>query len=748
MKKNEGMRYRLKNIMSLLMLALVLSGCGAGNRPSGSAATPLATNGNNVSASPGVPRRTAPAARALRVGQSFAIDQHAQSDQPALKNVALVIHSATVTTGSLVLRIAFQNTSNTTYSVSGGFGGEDAVLVDENGRQYNPTNVSANLRSLAPADGFGPGTANVGDVAFPMPSGSGPYELHMPSYAPIHFGLDTLLSESHAPLGQGNYAIQQTLHSQEPALAPIELQVRSLEVMSSVAVFSVAFVNTGRQGYTLTVGPDGSDARLVDSEGQQYEPTSVSDSLQTSIAPAGGWQPGQANAGTLTFPLPTASETLRLVFPTYNAVSMRFDANGLVAATITSPSGGTPAPTSQPSAADAAYTALSRLLSQQAMAVESGDSDAYVATFDPALRDEQRRVAERLKQVPFVSYTLRLAPDAHMNNPESGTIEDVPVEISYTLRGIKSDNSFLNHAHFSFARDGTTWRVTRSNFDDTPPFWRLGDFVLRETPHFLIFARPETQSDLPELEHETERAYTTLQQRGLTLEPRYVAYFTNTADEFTRLTGRDSSNYLGLALSRYEFNGAAITATSRAFYINGAAFRANANRISPTERQTTITHELVHLALAVSTRPFTPPWLAEGIAVFYSEDNGAAQRQQLANSGQLDDMSLIDLTKAGTLGEADYSEQRIGAEYMFSGATVEYLVQTFGEETVLDFYRSYAAVPAADVRAKLPQLGSSLPSDAAFANLSSDLTAQAVQQFFGLSIAQLDADVKAWVQQP
>lgn len=734
------MRHRLKCRILLLVLAVALSGCTPGNRLPGSASTPLPASTNNAPALP-------TAALALHVGQSFAIDQRARSDQDALQNVELVVRSATVTTGSLVLRIAFQNTSNRTFSVSGALGGEDAVLVDAAGRQYHPSEVSDNLRSLAPTEGFGPGTANVGNVSFPWPSGDGPYELRMPSYAPIRFRLDTQLpATAHLTLSPGNYAVHQTLRSREQALASIELQVQSLEITSDTAVFSVAFVNTGRQGYTLTAGPKGADARLVDGEDQQYEPTGVSASLQASIAPPNGWQPGQANAGTLTFPRPAAGETMRFVFPTYNAVSMRFDASGLVAATITSPSGGAPAPTAQLSAADEAYMAISQVLEQQATALKAGDTDAYLATLDPALRDEQRSVAERIEHAPLVSYTLQLAPDARLSNSESGALEDVPVEISYTLRGINPDNVFLHQARFSFARSGATWRVTGIDFDDHQPFWRLGDFVLRETPHFILFARPETQSDLPELAQETEQAYTTLQQHGLALEPRYVAYFTSTADEFTRLTGQKSSAYLGLALSRYEFNGDTITATSRAFYINGAAFRHNADRISSTERQTTITHELVHLALAASTRPFTPPWLSEGIAVFYSGHIDAAQRQLLASSGQLDDMSLVDLTKAGALGESDYGEQRVGAEYVYSGATVAYLVQTFGESTVLDFYRSYAAVSAAAVRAKLPQVGGALPDDAAFADLSSDLTAAAVQQFFGRSVAQLDADVKAWIR--
>ena len=61
------------------------------------------------------------------------------------------------------------------------------------------------------------------------------------------------------------------------------------------------------------------------------------------------------------------------------------------------------------------------------------------------------------------------------------------------------------------------------------------------------------------------------------------------------------------------------------------------------------------------------------------------------------------------------------------------------------FYRSYASAPAAEMRDNLPQFSGSLPTDAAFADLSSNLTSTAMQQFFGRSIEQLDVDVKAWI---
>lgn len=733
-----------KQVVLVLLVALVSSGCGFGTPEQ--AATPSTSRAQQTAPRATQGATAAPTATAPTDPQQFAINQTASSDQSALENIELVIYRAALDEDTLTLHIGFRNTSESGYNVFGGPGARDAVLEDASGTEYEPTEISATLNNIAPSGGFGPGAANVGDLSFPRPNGDGPFTFRFPTYAPITFRLDTVLADDAIVLPEGTYQIGQQLRSQQQALSQIVFEVRALDVTPDSLIFDVAFVNTARQGYDLIIGPKGGDARLLDAEGQQYTPSAISAELEGSIAPADGWLPGQANAGTISFPRPDAGAALRLVFPNYNALTLRFDQRGLAAVEITSPTGDAPLPTLTPSAEDRAFAQIEQLLAQQAEALQNGNVDGYLATLAPALQEQQRAIAERIQQAPLVSYTLRLAPAARLDQANSGELANVPIEILYTLRGIDVDNVFLHEVNVSFTRDGDAWRVSNIAYDDNPPFWTLGDFVVREMPHFLIFARPEAQAELPTLEQEAETAYTMLQQQGLALEPRYVAYFAATSDEFSALTGRQASRYLGLALSRYEFSDDQIITTSRAFYINGGVFAEQGNQFNASERQTTITHELVHLALAKDTRPFTPPWLSEGIAVFYSGETGPAHRERLLDSGQLDGLSLQALTAAGSLGEHDFTGERVGAEYTFSGETVAYLVEQFGEEQVLAFYRSYAAVPAADVREKLPRFGGSVLADAAFADLSTQLTADALQQFFGLTIDELDAAVKAEIR--
>ncbi|MCG8348434.1 MAG: hypothetical protein MI924_11730 [Chloroflexales bacterium] len=738
-------------IVLVLLVLLVLSGCGfLGDAQPNNTTVPSESTSVERTPSPGIDpvAPSAPQPVASQGVQRFSIEQSVNSDDDVLSIVALIVRSAELTDETLALRVAFQNTGDEGFQLLGGLSGRNAVLVDAAGNAYEPQDVSDNLRaSIAPSGGFAPGASNVGVLTFPRPSGGEPYELHFPRYDPVIFRLDTPLVETVLDLAAGDYPVAQSLHSNQSALAPIELHVRTLQIDPEQLSFEVAFVNTGRQGHSLLSGPNGSDAHLLDAEGSQYEPAMVSDSLASSIAPEPGWAPGEAYMGVITFPRPTALEELRFLFPTYDALTIQFNSNGIAAATVTSPSGGAPQPTATPQPEAVAFAALDQLLAAQAQALLAGDRDAYLAGFDPALHAEQEQILDRASRMPLERYSIEIAPDAAISasDAEQGAVEGITVQVEYTLRGINPANVFIHDLRYDFVRNGAAWRISAVETDENPPFWHPGDLVLRETPHFLIVARPDVATELAALEQETETAYAELQTKGLPLEARYVAYFTNDPDDFRILTGQSSSRALGVALSRYTFEDNTIVATGYAFYLNGEAFLEEQR--GADARQTTITHELVHLALASDTRPFTPLWVSEGAAVYYSESPGADQRQLLADNGNLADMSLARLTMADSLGEHDLLGQQTGAEYLFSGLTFAYLVETFGEARVLEFYRSYTSVPAADVQERMPDFGGALVTNNVFASLREELTAQSIPAFFGVDLDQLDADVKVWIGQ-
>ncbi|NOK57418.1 MAG: hypothetical protein GFH27_549309n153 [Chloroflexi bacterium AL-W] len=679
--------------------------------------------------------------------QRYRIDQQASSDQEALERVALIVYSAERTERNVALRVAFENTSNEAFTIIGTIRGGDALLVDQQGNEYAPTAVSEELRTrIDPSGGFGPGGANVGEITFDV-VGDGPYKFLFPNYDPVPIRFDTPIDEAGFEIATGNYPIEQGLRSSEEALQNIELRLRSVGVTDDQLIFDIAFVNTGRQGYNLLVGPSGTDARLLDNESIQYEPIEVSESLADSIAPEQGWQPGEEYNGTLTFEKPAQFAEMRFLFPNYDALTVRFDENGIAEAQVTSPSGGAPLPTPTPDAEELTVAEIENVLREQAEAVQANDMNAYLNTFASELHDEQQRVLDRMSQVPLASYNLQLVPEETVNDATQTVLNQLSIEISYTLDGIGDENTFIHVLAYDFVRDGDGWRVSAVDFDDNPPFWLTGDVVVRETTHFLIFARPESAADLPTLDAEAETAYTMLRDQGLALEPRYIAYFTASRDDFETLTGQAANRLLGLALSRYEFVGNVVDVNSRAFYINGEAFIDEQTGLNAEDRQTTITHELVHLALAQDTRPFTPIWLVEGAAVYYSEDTGLDKQAELLTDRRLDTVSLMDLTTVSSLGEHDFIGEQTNTEYIFSGETFAFLLETYGESTTLDFYRSFALVPSSAIRDEMPRFGNALVIDTVFADLRQQLTDDRVQEFFNVRLEQLDTDVKTWIRE-
>jgi hypothetical protein len=247
-----------------------------------------------------------------------------------MNGIALVLHSAELSTDELSLRLGFENTTDRAFSIIGRFEKHHVVLIDATGYAYEPLRISKNLHNISPPDGFAPAEANVGNIVFPRPLGSEPYELRLSQFDPIRFRLNSPLpAEALVKVTPGDYPLEMTLQSTNEALAPIELQVYSIRVETESLIFSVGFINTLSQGHKILASPIARDARLRDVEGTQYKPIAVSNSFQTSIAPEHGWEPDQEYVGTLTFPLPEALSEVSFIFPFYPKLTIRFNETGV-----------------------------------------------------------------------------------------------------------------------------------------------------------------------------------------------------------------------------------------------------------------------------------------------------------------------------------------------------------------------------------------------------------------------------------
>jgi hypothetical protein len=289
-----------------------------------------------------------------------------------------------------------------------------------------------------------------------------------------------------------------------------------------------------------------------------------------------------------------------------------------------------------------------------------------------------------------------------------------------------------------FRREGEQWLI--ANIDGDLPYWMLGPTEARRVEGFWVFYRPALAGELAAIQQETaaalERVRAALPGRVSAINVMFVS---ESAEEFERLTGRATEHFLGVALSRYLVQDAGIEVAGAAFYINGAAFREDPQQ----DRQQTITHELVHLALAEQTMPFTPVWVAEGMAMEVSGDLPIETMRTITSTGALAAFDLTAFTAKESFAETQPGGGQIAADYAYSAYLTRYLVSTYGFERFLAFYDSFAEAPLDDIRAELEAAEGSAGNT--LGDLAARLTPERLQESFGIDLPTLERDFKAWL---
>lgn len=130
------------------------------------------------------------------ISQRFQVEQRSRTDEEALQDLNLVLHTVEVSADGLSLHLGFENTTDQTFSVIGHFDKDNVVLIDAAGQSYYPLWISQNLQKISPPDGFTPHEENAGDIHFVGLIGPGPYELRLSRFEPIKFRLDMPISDT------------------------------------------------------------------------------------------------------------------------------------------------------------------------------------------------------------------------------------------------------------------------------------------------------------------------------------------------------------------------------------------------------------------------------------------------------------------------------------------------------------------------------------------------------------------------
>lgn len=529
----------------------------------------------------------------------------------------------------------------------------------------------------------------------------------------------------------------------QPAFETVELVLRAGHLDASGLELEVAFENTSQSAYGLAGTLQGEDFRLV-AAGTRLPPTALSPELEP-LEPPAGFAPGSRKVGRLRFDAPPGPPPYSLELPSFTPLT--FDPAALPPLTPQLQSLSADSPTVSAASVPAE---VETLLDQQAQALVRYDARTYLAAFTAAAQPAERQIFQQLRSVPLAEVTLVPQPGATPRRSADGRRLGLDVGLRYKLAGIPADNPFLHTLRYGLEEGKDGWRIAGIEDDPARPvFFRQPDLEIGRTHHFLIASHTSLAADLGEVEQDAEAAYAILAGRGLALAEGYLVQVVPDERAFRRLVGR--GGVLGAAIATYAILPSGVVEVhSQAFYLNGAVFspRDRTWYYSPEARRLTVTHEMVHLALAATSRPFTPPWLKEGAAVYFSDGLTFDDGQELARSPDLGRLSVERLTRAGVLGAHEIfgGEGETAREYIFSAAVVAYLVETYGQERFFAFYRSFCdAPPAASLTTPLRKRSLHTIFRSVTSPLAVELTARGLDRYYELTTSTLDAAAKKWL---
>jgi hypothetical protein len=164
---------------------------------------------------------------------------------------------------------------------------------------------------------------------------------------------------------------------------------------------------------------------------------------------------------------------------------------------------------------------------------------------------------------------------------------------------------------------GDHWRLPQRLGDQQEP-WSLTGFRRHETRHFVEFV-PAGVDARGGLDAALERGYAHMKVvlPARKLDRRYLVVIARNLEQGRALTGDGGlEDLVALTDSFLSLSDTGDVVAQSRIIVLWPAFRGSA----PPDRETTVTHELTHAALATRTGPLTPSWLVEGMAMYVSGD--------------------------------------------------------------------------------------------------------------------------------
>lgn len=364
-------------------------------------------------------------------------------------------------------------------------------------------------------------------------------------------------------------------------------------------------------------------------------------------------------------------------------------------------------PTAEP-APSARAAAVRRLLDQRAAALRRRDRAGFLALVDPrtpVLRARQAALYDALAAVPVGRWDYELTDDAAAS---AGTWTP-RVLLRYSLAGY-DETPVVQGQGLTFVLRGGRWLLGAAALPSPPALWDTGSVEVVRGRSSLVIGRPGSRPLLRSLAAEADAAVPRVSAVwGPGWTRTVVVEVPGSTGELARLAGTagELTQIAALATQEQAGSGPGGGAGDRVL-VNPPVF----SLLSPAGRRVVITHEVTHVASRAATGPDVPDWLVEGLADYVGYRG--VDLPPSVSSGELRAQVRRGELPAGlpTDAEFDGANPRLPAAYELAWLTVRTLVEQYGEDRVLAFYRavgrSRGAGAAAAVDAALRgELGSS-----------------------------------------
>ena len=370
---------------------------------------------------------------------------------------------------------------------------------------------------------------------------------------------------------------------------------------------------------------------------------------------------------------------------------------------------------SPPPQADLTRTdAVADLLDRRASAIRDRDEQAFLATIDPeadeAFVTSQRRLFDNLAGVPLDEWTYRLNPADALDvtdlpdevTDDAAEVWAPGVDLRYALRG--GDVTPTSRAMgYLFARHGDAWYLRSDRALDRlgrrtwrGP-WDFGPCLVTATEQGIVLSHPGDEPMVERLTGELDSSVRAVSELWPTSwSERVVLMLPGSPAEMRALVGaRDFpvDSVVAVAVADRVDNASREVAGQRVV-LSPTGVRA----LSLTSLRVVLRHEITHLAARADTVDGSPTWLLEGFADYVGyRDSGIT-----LSEGAPDLMRQVREDGPPRSLPEDRSFRASGPEldqaYQESWSLAKFIAAEYGEDTLIELYRTLAAAGAVSAR--------------------------------------------------